>query len=445
MRALRRTDRAVAPWIGFGAAIVLIVAAMVAPRVFGWNVQAGAVPPLLAVPRPQVGAGTLPAIMIGVLVVVFGARVAERIRWPLLLAVSFLAAAAWTVSLATVEGLWGISRVFDNPSEYLLPARTVTDVGAMLHGFIARIPITAPDRWPVNVAGHPPGVLLLFVLLTRIGIDSGLATGVVAILIASTTPAAVLLCVRRLGAEGAARRAAPILAVGPSAVWIGVTGDAIFAAVAAWGLCCLAVAATAHRRRSLLIASIAAGGLLGLSVFLSYGLVLLGVAAIAVLLVARSWRPLPIALGTAVAVAAGFAVAGFVWWEAYPVLVQRYWAGIARLRPPLYWIWANLALLAISAGPIVGAGVAAVLARVRVVGGRSEDRVVVLLAGAAVVIVLAADLSGLSKSEVERIWLPFMPWLLLGTALLAPRWRRFGLAAGVVVGVAVQHLLHTSW
>ena len=442
---LRRTERSVAPWIGFGAAVLLVVASAVAPRVFGWDVQAGQVPPLLAGFRPHVGPGTLPALAIGVLVVVFGRRFAERSRWPLLLAVSFLAAAAWAVSLATVDGLWGISRVFDNPSEYLLPARRVTDVGATLHGFIARIPITSPHRWPVNVAGHPPGALLLFVLLTRIGIDSGLATGVVAILIASTTPVTVLLCVRRLGAEGAARRAAPFLAVGPSAVWIGVTGDAMFAAVAAWGLCCLVFAATAHRRRTLAIAAIGAGGLLGLSVFLSYGLVLLGIAAVAVLLVARSWRPLPIAVAAAVAVAAGFAVSGFAWWEAYPVLVQRYWAGVARLRPPLYWIWANLALLAISAGPIVGAGVAAVLARLRVVGGRSEERVVVLLTAAAAAMVVAADLSGLSKSEVERIWLPFIPWLLLGTALLPARWRRFGLAAGIVTGLAVEHLLHTAW
>ena len=43
---------------------------------------------------------------------------------------------------------------------------------------------------------------------------------------------------------------------------------------------------------------------------------------------------------------------------------------------------------------------------------------VVLLAGAAVLCVLAADLSRMSKAEVERIWLPFVPWLLLSTALL---------------------------
>ena len=445
MTITRRAGRSIAPWIGCGTAVVLVVAAIVAPRVLGWHVYVGDVPPLVAGFRPHVGPGTPPALAIGVLVVAYGRRAAERSRWALLLAGAFLVAAGWTLSLATVDGLWGVSRVFDNPSESLLPARTVVDVGAMLHGFIARIPLTAPGHWPVNVAGHPPGALLLFVVLVRLGIDSGLATGVVAILLASTTPVAVLICVRRLGSEAAARRAAPFLVVGPSAVWIGVTADAVFAAVAAWGLCCLAISATVVRRRPRVAAAISAGALLGSSVFLSYGLVLLGVLAVAVLLAARSWRPLPIALGAAVLVAAGFTAGGFVWWDAYPVLVQRYWAGVARLRPALYWIWADFAVLAISAGPVVGAGVAAALARTRTVFSHAEDRIVVLLTAAAVVTVVLADVSGLSKSEVERIWLPFVPWLLLGTALLSPRWRRFGLAAGVVTGLAVEHLLHTAW
>ena len=44
-----------------------------------------------------------------------------------------------------------------------------------------------------------------------------------------------------------------------------------------------------------------------------------------------------------------------------------------------------------------------------------------LLVGAALVVVAIADLSGMSKGEVERIWLPFTPWLLLaGAALTSP-------------------------
>jgi hypothetical protein len=46
---------------------------------------------------------------------------------------------------------------------------------------------------------------------------------------------------------------------------------------------------------------------------------------------------------------------------------------------------------------------------------------------------------------VERIWLPFVPWLTLGCALLPERWRRPGLALQLGTALLVEHLLHTSW
>ena len=61
------------------------------------------------------------------------------------------------------------------------------------------------------------------------------------------------------------------------------------------------------------------------------------------------------------------------------------------------------------------------------------------------VMVLVADLSLMSKAEVERIWLPFVPWLLISCALLPDRWRRVGVAVQVLVAVVVQHLLFTGW
>ena len=62
-----------------------------------------------------------------------------------------------------------------------------------------------------------------------------------------------------------------------------------------------------------------------------------------------------------------------------------------------------------------------------------------------VVAILVADLSRMSKAEVERIWLPFVPWLLLGAALLPDRWRRWGLLLQLVAALAVQQLLYTTW
>jgi hypothetical protein len=172
----------------------------------------------------------------------------------------------------------------------------------------------------------------------------------------------------------------------------------------------------------------------------SYGLPLLGVIALAVLWLARSWSPLPVAAASALVVVLVFAALGFAWWEAYPVLVERYWDGIAATRPASYWMWGNLGALLVSAGPLLGAGLA-VAAR-RHTGGA---RTVAVLALAAVVAITVADISRMSKAEVERIWLPFVPWLTLSLALLPDGWRRWGLGLQLVAALLVQHLLYTTW
>ena len=183
-----------------------------------------------------------------------------------------------------------------------------------------------------------------------------------------------------------------------------------------------------------------AGLLLGCGVLMSYGMPLMGLLALAVLASGRSWRPLPVAAAAALAVVLGFAAAGFSWWEAYPVLRERYYDGIAQDRPQSYWWWGDLACLVVSAGPLLLPGLAAAAGRpVR------AARVPLLLVAAAVLAVALADASGMSKAEVERIWLPFVPWLTVSFALLPERWRRWGLAAQVVSALVVQHLLYTVW
>ena len=59
--------------------------------------------------------------------------------------------------------------------------------------------------------------------------------------------------------------------------------------------------------------------------------------------------------------------------------------------------------------------------------------------------VALADASGMSKAEVERIWLPFIPWLTVSCALLPHGWRRWGLGLQVVAALLVQHLFYTAW
>ena len=68
-----------------------------------------------------------------------------------------------------------------------------------------------------------------------------------------------------------------------------------------------------------------------------------------------------------------------------------------------------------------------------------------LLPAAALLAIVAADLSGLSKAEVERIWLPYAIWLLVATAWLPARHRRWWLAGQALTALAVNHLLLTVW
>jgi hypothetical protein len=436
-----RTPRA--PLIGLAVAVLLLVASAVIPAVTGWKVYVST-PPLHAEFDPRVGVGTIPAVVLAVLAVLFAARLAARARWWMLLVGATLASAAWMISLALTDGLAGIGTILDTNYEYLNTARAVTDVGATLRDYIAHIPFDSDHHWPVHIAGHPPGALLFFVALVRMGISTGLAAGFAVIAVAATTPAAILITLRRLGAEAEARAAAPFLVFGSAAIWMAVSADAMFGAIAAWGLCALAASATAKRVGWMLGLSLLAGLLLGYCVMLSYGLPLLGVLAVAILLIARSWRPLVGALAAALAVVLTFAANGFAWWEAYPVLSKRYWDGIASSRPYGYWVWGDLAALTVSAGPIVGASVAAAISRVRTALTPGLRAVVFLVCAAAITVALA-DLSAMSKAEVERIWLPFVPWLLVGTALLPATWRRPALALQVTFALVMEHLLSTGW
>jgi hypothetical protein len=431
--------------VGLAIAIVLIDVAL-SPGAIGWIVHADSFPPLHATLLPRLGPGTIPAVAIAIAAVIFAQRLALTLRWRWLLLGSFVVGLAWMLSLAFVDGVSGISGVLVRPHEYLNTARAVTNVFATLHEFIARIPLHSAHHWQVQVAGHPPGALLFFVALVRLGLGSGFAAGMVVTVLAATIPLAVLLTLRRLGAGVGARAAAPFLVLAPAAIWEAVSGDAVFATFAAWGLCALAFAATAKGWRRIALWSIPSGVLLGYTLFLSYGLVLLAIVALAILLLARSWRPIPVVLAIVAAIVLAFAAAGFEWWRAYPVLSQRYYDGIASIRPYAYWVWGDLAALAISAGPIVGASVAASLVRARSWRIQSSAmKPIILLTLAGLAMVLLADLSGMSKAEVERIWLPFIPWLLVGTALLPARWVRITLALQLAVALAVQHLLFIVW
>lgn len=464
MATIRSEHRA--PWWGLAIGVLLVTAAMAVPAIADWNVHINTFPPIYADWDPRLGPGTAPAVLLAILGTLYAARAATTLRWRRLLLTSWVVGALWMLALATVDG-GDIGHILGIYNEYLRTARGTPDLAATLQIYVDRIPfvpttdwpaeVAAPlveqraielpydprSNWPAHLAGHPPGALTFFVVLVRLGLGSTFAAGLVVTLIAATTALAVMVTLRVLGAESIARTAAPFLVFGPAAIWQSVSADAMFAAVAAWGLAALALAATRPGIRGMLAWSVPAGLLLGFTVMLSYGLVLLGILAVTVLALARNWRPLvPVAVIAAgvVGVYAGF---GFAWWEGLVVLRERYWDGVAHIRPGLYWTWANLAALTFCAGLLMPAGVAQALVRRR--EGDPQVRVAVALSLAATVTVAVADLSQMSRAEVERIWLPFVPWLLVSCALLPATWRRRGLVLQLVAALVTMHLLRTAW
>lgn len=450
MRIARRETLAVT----VGA--VLVAAAVVLPRLnLGINprrdtglehfaMRAGAAP-IFGYWDWHAGWGTVPAILIAVAAVAWGPKVAQRLPWRVLTIGTWATACGWAFALAMIDG-WqrGFAGRLTTRDEYLSQVGTITDIPATLRTFSSRILDFQPNSWTTHVSGHPPGALLTFVWLDRIGLHGGAWAGLLCLLAGSSAAAAVVIAVRALADERTARRAAPFVAVAPTAIWVAVSADGYFAGVAAWGIALLAVAVHRDVRLPALTAA-GAGLLLGWGVFLSYGLMLMGLPAAAVLVSARDWRAVWRTLGaatlSAVAVAVTFAVTGFYWFDGYALVQQRYWQGVAKDRPFQYWSWANLAcaVCAIGLGGVAGISRVFDTAAIR---RRSGLHLLLLAMLAAIAF---ADLSMLSKAEVERIWLPFTVWLAAAPALLPVRAHRWLLALNAAGALLLNSVIFTNW
>lgn len=438
-------------------AVVLVAAAFVVP-----HMHLGIVTPLInGTPRmfkafaqtaplfgawdAHVGWGTLPAIAIGIATVGWGQAIARRLPWRALPLVTWAVACGWAFALAMIDG-WhrGFADRLTTRDQYLWEVPKFTDIPATLRTFTTRILDFHPDSWTTHVSGHPPGAVLTFVWLDRIGLGGGACAAMLCLLMGSSAAAAIVVAVRALADESTARLAAPFVAVAPTAIFIAVSADGYYAGMAAWGLALLALAVRGTARVPV-VAALGAGLLLGWGIFLNYGLGLIALPALAILLCAKDVRSaariLVPAVLAAAAVAAAFTVAGFWWFDGYTLVQQRYWQGVASDRPFQYWSWANLASTVCAIGFGSVAGLAHVF-DVAAIKRRSGLHLVIL---GALLAILLADLSMLSKAETERIWLPFTIWLTAAAALLPPKSRRWWLALNVIGALLLNSFILTEW
>ncbi|MCO5992935.1 hypothetical protein [Actinoallomurus rhizosphaericola] len=428
-------------------------------------------PPLHASPRLLLGP-LLPAAALALVAVAVLPVAARRLPWGALLAVAWLGSVLWAVVLQLPDGL---ARPLTAPTEYLagLPA-VGDDPLRWLRGFARDM-----QAYPTHVKGHPPLPTLILWALRSAGLrDAGWAAALV-IVAGGSASAAIAVTVRRLAGAETARRAVPFLVLAPTALWVATSVDALFLGVAAWAVALLTVAAAPLPARSaeppaarsavpssaassagalagrwrVVAAAFAGGLLLGSLPYLSYGLLPVFALPLAVLLLTRPPRPVLGALAAGcLVVPVAFTLAGFSWFAGVAG-THAAWAagGGARARPYAYFLLGDLSVLALLIGPATAMALPAVLGRVvplaramarraaPVGGGRLGLPVAAALIGMA-----ALDLSGVTRGEVERIWIPYAAWTTIACAVHRPPARTL-LLAQAVTALTVQALVRSPW
>lgn len=363
-------------------------------------------------------------LAVAVAVVAAGPTLARVLRWRTLLVGASVASFGWVAALASV-GSPGFTKPMTWRSEYLAGVPLVD--GDFLRTFSDALP-----AYPTHIKGHPPGMVLVLWALDLVGLGGRWWGAVLLVGVGATAVAAVLVAVREVAGQSAARRLAPYVVLAPGAVWMATSGDAFFTGVGAWSVA-LTVLATGRSGTSGRWWAVAAGAAWFATLVLSYGLVLLAGPAIAVAWVRRRLDVLVVTGAVTVGLLIVLGLLSGFWWPSGLAATRRaYLAGWAPGRSAWVFVWLNLCAFAFAVGPAA----APALARLR------RSAMPALLVGGALVGVLLADLSLMSKGEVERIWLPWVPWVLVATVSL--RGRRW-LAAQAATGLAIQLVLRSTW
>ncbi len=366
-----------------------------------------AAPPFWSPWRFHPSARLIPAVLVAILVVGVAPRATFSLRWRPLLAATAAMSASWAVAVAFVDNIDGINALTDpvrlSRNDYLQTARGIGSLHLFLSQFVDHI-----AQYPQNSKGHPPGMVVIEWLLDKIGLTTSGWNAALVVAGGAAAGIAALVALREVAGEDAARAVAPFMVLVPSVIWW-QTADAFYAGVSAWSVTALVLATGRSGRRANALA--VAGGIgFGVTAFLSYGLVLLAIIPTVVCVARRRARLLGVAAISATSLFVMFGALGFSWFSGFAATRHEYWTGVAIHRPYSYFFLADLALFAVVTGPAVAVAL-----------GRLHNRRVWLLVGSILAVVALADLSGMSKAEVERIWLPFAPWALLATAALADR------------------------
>ena len=374
------------------------------------------------------GLGLVAPAALAAVVVATGPRLAARARWPLVPALAGSAAVIWALTLAASDGWHQVTRPLTTRHEYEPFAAGIGDAGGFIRHFVERLPET-----PIHVQGHPPGAPLVPWALDVVGLGGAGWFAALILLAWGLAVGAALVAAKAVAGEAAARRAAPALVLLPAAVWAGTSGDALFAGVLAVG-----VAVAVVRRPSMVAerrSAFGGGAILGIGMLLTYG----GAAVVAIPVLVHLQRRRPATAGLVVAGVIAVllviaAVSGFWWLDGLDATHMAYLDGVASARPSAYFALAgNPGALAFAVGPAVVVGLVLAVRRWREAAS--------LLPMVGVAVVVAVNTSMLSKGEVERIWLPFVPWL----ALAAPGHRRSWLAVQAGVALGLQAWLQGKW
>ncbi len=422
----RRASFAVLIWAG------LIAVAVIWGQVLndqGADILLGA-PPLAGRFNPGLQPQALVTLAVAATIIASAPWLRVNLGWGGLLFASFAGAWMWAGALDLLDGGYWLTVPVLKPDEYLRDVPLIGSPGELFSGLLNH-----PNTYVNHAQTHPPGMLLTLWGMDRIGAGGEWPAALLMVTGGAASVPAALVAGREVMGEERARLAAPFMVLAPAAIWIATSADAFFAGVSCWGVALVILATGREGRRADRLA-LAGGLLLGLALMLSYGLALMWVIPAIVAVARGRLRTLAVALIGPLAVLCGFALAGFWWLDGFTASRNAHDAGIASTRPYPFFFVDDLAAFAVALGPAVCAGLAGL--RWRVEG---------LLVGAALTTVLLADLTGLSKGEVERIWLPFAPFVMLAAAGLPGdrRSTRAWLAGAALFAAFVEMLVRTAW